>query len=77
MKTLMAGVLGVALMGGGSFLVGNDQPADPNRPDGSGQIQCPRTGEWVSEDRCPLLDEKADENEAQPTAICPICPMCR
>ena len=52
MKTLMAGVLGAALLGGGSLLASGER-TDPSRPDCPGQIQCPQTGEWVCKDRCP------------------------
>ena len=70
MKTLMAGVPGVALLGGGSFLAGDSQTG-PDRPDCPGQIRCPQTGELVCEDRCPLLEEQAAE--PQPAAACPLC----
>lgn len=73
MKTLMAGILGAALLGGGSFLATDGQPVDSSRQDCPGQIQCPRTGEWICEDRCPVLEEKADEAAAQPAATCPMC----
>jgi uncharacterized protein (UPF0305 family) len=73
MKMLAMSVLGLSLLGGGSFLATNGQPVNPNRPDCPGQIKCPRTGEWICEDRCPVLEEKTDGADAQPVATCAMC----